>query len=665
MDEPGPSVGPAAGSAYAGLHVEVDGNISVAEQLSLAAVRDMLAKERAELERERKLREEYERRSVTLARQLQQQQSQVGACEPVSSAIPAHDAMLTAQQADPPQNHAWETTPTAPCAPQPHNAVASGSASSPILPDSIPVLITTSPNSSPLFLNHGNGATCLVHSMAKLDTSVEDPIPGQLHTPPALPPPVFKGVDEASCSHAWHGNRDTGGMPDDVMMYQRQLEAQAAATADREAEDERLARRLQAEAAREADMQRRRQSDLDAEMAAKMVAEMQQADEERAARDAKLAAQAWADEQKRDEEARLREEQGLEAALKAQEEEERHMQEEQAARQAQAAENERLAQRLDAVSKATQQDITDLDRAAVLADHEDGAMFECPVYRTDCSKAEEGECVGQWSRWMCNHWVSKEALVQYIVTEAEEQRFRMRCPLCASERCGRCAQHGQRDGCCYIPQRQIRGLLSEEQMARLLYLQEQWYRTANKDKIVQCPHPDCKFFYALEAEDAEPAAPGEDGEQSRWHEGRDMWCDTCRIRYCLHCGDRMGTLVKWHDGKTCTEFLQDTENAKAAAERRRLERVANEGHEQNRGKTWQRCPKCEFEAWKADGQCNRVVCKENCGTNFCFLCGEDITKLRYKHYEDAAHPCHLKVWHMPLAGVEGRPQCRCGSCRRK
>lgn len=43
---------------------------------------------------------------------------------------------------------------------------------------------------------------------------------------------------------------------------------------------------------------------------------------------------------------------------------------------------------------------------------------------------------------------------------------------------------------------------------RLLFLQEQWYRTANKDKIVQCPHPDCQFFYALEAEDL---GGGDDG----------------------------------------------------------------------------------------------------------------------------------------------------------
>lgn len=88
-------------------------------------------------------------------------------------------------------------------------------------------------------------------------------------------------------------------------------------------------------------------------------------------------------------------------------------------------------------------------------------------------------------------------------------------------------------------------------------------------------------------------------------------------------------------------------------------------HEQNRGKTWQRCPRCDLEAWKADAQCNRVVCKEACGTNFCFLCGEDITKQQYLHFWNPWHPCHLKTWHMPLAGEGTRPACTCGSCRKR
>lgn len=78
--------------------------------------------------------------------------------------------------------------------------------------------------------------------------------------------------------------------------------------------------------------------------------------------------------------------QGLETAQRAQEEEELRAREVQAQRQAQAAEDERVAQLLDAVSKSTQQDIADLDRAAILADNAAGPTFECPLLFIECDK---------------------------------------------------------------------------------------------------------------------------------------------------------------------------------------------------------------------------------------------------------------------------------------
>eukprot|EP00892_Ulva_mutabilis_P005990 jgi/Ulvmu1/3763/UM175_0011.1 len=356
--------------------------------------------------------------------------------------------------------------------------------------------------------------------------------------------------------------------------------------------------------------------------------------------------------------------------------------------EAQAAADERLAQLLDSVSKQTQQDIADLDRDAVVADLDGDPVFECPLLCVHCNKADpdEGQCIGQWSALMCNHWVSTHALVEYILHEAQHHRFHMRCPVCAVERCDRCAQHStdsEGDGCCYVPEKQIRSLLSPKQLTKVHTLQERRYCMANREAIVQCPHPDCTFFYAVQSPPAsdKPSAmtglptenSGEEGvelsggaeEQPRWQEGRDMWCEACQVQYCLHCGDRLGTLVKWHAGKTCAQFLQQSQNAGAVMERLRLEQLANTGHERNRGRTWQRCPNCRLEAWKSDEQCNRVVCKDDCGTKFCFLCGENITKQQYLHFWNPWHPCHQKMWHIPLAGTDGRPACTCGSCRKR
>jgi hypothetical protein len=83
-----------------------------------------------------------------------------------------------------------------------------------------------------------------------------------------------------------------------------------------------------------------------------------------------------------------------------------------------------------------------------------------------------------------------------------------------------------------------------------------------------------------------------------------------------------------------------------------------------RGLTWQRCPNaaCANDAWKPDNHCNRMICK--CGRNFCFLCGADITEVRYEHYNDPGrHPgCRYRTWHVPL--VAGGGKCKCNACRK-
>jgi hypothetical protein len=56
------------------------------------------------------------------------------------------------------------------------------------------------------------------------------------------------------------------------------------------------------------------------------------------------------------------------------------------ARQAQAQADLRVAQLLDSVSGRTGQDVADLDRAAVIADHQPGAKFECPILYIECDK---------------------------------------------------------------------------------------------------------------------------------------------------------------------------------------------------------------------------------------------------------------------------------------
>lgn len=60
----------------------------------------------------------------------------------------------------------------------------------------------------------------------------------------------------------------------------------------------------------------------------------------------------------------------------------------------------------------------------------------------------------------------------------------------------------------------MRAALHMRGACRVLTAQERHYRNVNKDKVVQCPHPDCDFWYAVEDADvatADVAAGDQDG----------------------------------------------------------------------------------------------------------------------------------------------------------
>lgn len=55
-----------------------------------------------------------------------------------------------------------------------------------------------------------------------------------------------------------------------------------------------------------------------------------------------------------------------------------------------------------------------------------------------------------------------------------------------------------------------------------------------------------------------------------------MWCPQCQVQYCLHCGDKMGSLVKWHREQSCKQYLEQVSRSKAEAERQQKARLADE-----------------------------------------------------------------------------------------
>jgi hypothetical protein len=87
-----------------------------------------------------------------------------------------------------------------------------------------------------------------------------------------------------------------------------------------------------------------------------------------------------------------------------------------------------------------------------------------------------------------------------------------------------------------------------------------------------------RCFCMLTCHDSMCVASGPSVREARkWKEGRDLWCEKCRVQYCLYCGDSLGSLVRYHVGQTCAQFLQATEHAKiATAHQRSVDAVTAE-----------------------------------------------------------------------------------------
>lgn len=279
---------------------------SAAEKRSLAAVRDFLALERAQLERERRLKEQSEQMDADLARQLHEQEMQ--GSEPMDTSEPARSCQgdINAQhsnQAYAPDNASSQIPPSPSYLPATPVNAASSSSGAPVLPDSIPVIIASSPGSPQFHCHSISPGYPQYHQFPRAVS------PGSPIVLPDSPSPAISPL--AGHSAPPGPSTSTAGGCSDVSDFQHKIEADARAKAQREAEDERLAKLLQAEEAQRGEALVGHQSDLDAEMAAKIMAELQQADQERANRDAQLAAEAWVAEQRLAEEAKQREQEVL------------------------------------------------------------------------------------------------------------------------------------------------------------------------------------------------------------------------------------------------------------------------------------------------------------------------------------------------------------------
>merc|ERR1712096_78756 len=88
-------------------------------------------------------------------------------------------------------------------------------------------------------------------------------------------------------------------------------------------------------------------------------------------------------------------------------------------------------------------------------------------------------------------------------------------------------------------------------------------------------------------------------------------CPVCRYKFCSKCTDNTQTLVKWHEGRTCSEFKAGLPaGSDAYAEWARANNIKP-------------CPKCGNGVHKHGG-CRHMTCTvKTCRHQFCWLCGSD------------------------------------------
>lgn len=226
-------------------------------------MRHILAQERAELERDKQRKQELEQEDEAIARALDREQrlqsmADVDTNQPAPSPTAGIDAEVSAP-ALATDSLTCSMPPSAPPPPTPPVDLVSSSQAATVLPDHIPVVISSSPGSSQHFL-------CYPISPAD---------PAIVSSSPRIPPGDVFGTPVGSSPSS------SGGRRDDIREYQ----AQVLAMTQQEAADERYARLLQEEYARDQEA-------------------MNDCNEEA---DAQLAAEAWAAEQALAEEARQRE----------------------------------------------------------------------------------------------------------------------------------------------------------------------------------------------------------------------------------------------------------------------------------------------------------------------------------------------------------------------
>ena len=176
----------------------------------------------------------------------------------------------------------------------------------------------------------------------------------------------------------------------------------------------------------------------------------------------------------------------------------------------------------------------------------------------------------------CQKHIHGKCFIEYIEEELNNNRFPIRCPLCAGKDRHEINYKTIID-CLLLNDKD--NLAAKLENISLNHLAEN-----NSDEITFCPTAGCNYMCSY--------------DKNEFH----LNCPMCKKSYCLQCK------TEWHNDMTCQEY------------QRSKNKDANDVkfEEYIKGSKLKQCPKCKRWVEKVSG-CDHIKC--SCGTPFCYRCG--------------------------------------------